>query len=90
MPERRRVIRRSEGHKKRRIRVSLSRTLNTGNYESLKVEAEYGAMIEDRADTEEEYAKCVELVIKEIQKVATDVLDAIGTNNSRRRRTGVI
>lgn len=48
------------------IRVSYMRTINTGNYENVKLEAELELELELEDNVEEEYKKAYNTVAKEV------------------------
>lgn len=53
---------------KRRIEVSLGRTINTGDYESARIDVTYAADLKDKEDVVEAYESCWELVDRELSK----------------------
>lgn len=57
--------------KDREIRVSISRTINMGNYNSLKVTAGIGGCVEDDADLATEYKTLWNTANTEINRAIT-------------------
>ena len=58
--------------KDQQINVSISRTINMGNFNSLKVTAGYGYTITDDADVQEEYRYCLQYPYAEhVQKYSS-------------------
>jgi hypothetical protein len=49
-----------------RLTVGVSKTINTGNYESMKIHAGYSADIEDGANLDEAYTELFEECTKQI------------------------
>ncbi len=62
-------------HKKRRLSVSIGRTVNLGNYNSIKMDATYSAVIKDDEDVEEMYGEFEEIVIDQLDSMLEDALE---------------
>jgi len=66
---------------KRRIEVSLGKTINLGDYESMRVDVTYAADLKDKEDAVEAYESCWELVDRELSKKIEQI-------EGRKNRTG--
>jgi hypothetical protein len=60
--------------KNRRVEVGVSKTINLGNYESMKIHAGYSADIENEADLDEAYTELFEECAKQILEYENQIL----------------
>jgi hypothetical protein len=60
--------------KNRRVHVSIARTINTGNYESIKVSAGIGFDISDKVKEDEAFDEAFEEVTKQLLNFEDKVL----------------
>ena len=60
--------------KNRRLSVGVSRTINTGNYESIKIHAGMSVDVHDRAEANEAYSELFEEMTRQVVQYEDQVI----------------
>ena len=61
-------------YKNRRLTVGVSRTINTGDYESIKIHAGISVDVHDRAEANEAYLELFDEMTKQIVQYENHIL----------------
>ena len=61
-------------YKNRRLTVGVSRTINTGSYESIKIHSGISVDVQDRAEANEAYLELFDEMTKQIVQYETHIL----------------
>lgn len=61
----------------RRISCTMGRTLNMGSFESLRVDSEFAAQIDETEDVEECWDELVKFTRKHLKRAVSEARDAV-------------